>query len=144
MTAVDSHRALRTLLLILAILFMAGGLAVVFWTSGIVSMIPVEPQLAVSLLSLLILKALGVFVIAFGYLALRASRDPVRNVAVIDAIIFVALGLAALDLWAVTTQNFGAVVPAHLIWLREAVRVTLAVVLFVLRPRRSGAVARDA
>lgn len=135
MTAAGTHGALRGLLLVLAILMVVGGLVVTFWTSGFISVIPVQPQFALSALSMVIIKALGLIAVMIGYLAFRASQDPVRYVAVIDALIFLLLALAALDLWATLTQNIGTVYPRHLIWLREAVRIIVAIALIILRPR---------
>lgn len=53
----------------------------------------------------------------------------------IDAFIAILVLFAALDIWAVMTLNFGTILPYHLIWLREAVRIGLAIVLFVMRPK---------
>jgi hypothetical protein len=137
MTQTGSHAALRTILGILAVVLTAGGVVLLFATSWLVSMIPAQPQFAVSTLTIIFLKALGAIGFMFAYLLFTASRDPVRYVAIVDAFAGLLLLGAALDVWAVNTLNFGSIYPGHLIWLRVAVRIALAIVLIALRPRAS-------
>lgn len=74
----NPYRALRTLLTILAAMLFVGGLVIEFWTTGILSFVPGQPQFALSTLCILLLKVIGVVVLAFGFLLYAASRDPVR------------------------------------------------------------------
>lgn len=62
-----------------------------------------------------------------------AARDPVRNVAIIDAFI---LGLCVLSLAALLSVNLlDGFYPAYLVWGTALARLAVAAVLFYARPR---------
>jgi hypothetical protein len=67
-----------------------------------------------------------------------ASRDPERNVAIIDAFCVGLCILAVTPLVSFYTSDLGRLYPGYLIWGRSIVRLALAGVLYYLRPRRTG------
>ena len=66
-----------------------------------------------------------------------ASRDPERNVAIIDALIMGLCILALTPLVSLYTLDVRSLYPAYLIWGRALVRLALAGVLYYLRPREA-------
>lgn len=82
-----------------------------------------------------ILLAMGGLLLMLGLLLFFALRDPVRNVAVIDALIFGLCVLAVTPLLSFYTLDLERLYPAYLIWARSLVRLGLAVLLYYLRPR---------
>jgi hypothetical protein len=66
-----------------------------------------------------------------------AWRDPVRNVAIIDALMVGLCILAVtplVSLWMLDVRRF---YPGYIIWGRCLVRVALAAVLYFLRPHET-------
>jgi len=66
-----------------------------------------------------------------------AARDPVRNVAILDALIVGLCILSITPLLSLKMLDFGGLYPPYLIWGRALVRLILAGVLFYARPRGS-------
>jgi hypothetical protein len=66
-----------------------------------------------------------------------ASRDPERNVAIIDGMVVGLCILAITPLVSLYTSDVGRLYPSYLIWGRALVRLALAGVLYYLRPRES-------
>lgn len=65
-----------------------------------------------------------------------ASRDPVRNVAIVDALI-AGLGILALTpLISLYTLDIHKIYPSYLIWGRSLVRLAIAALLYLLKPRQ--------
>ena len=64
-----------------------------------------------------------------------AWRDPVRNVAIIDALIVGLCILAVTPLVSLWTLDVRRLYPGYIIWGRCLVRLALAPVLYFLRPR---------
>jgi hypothetical protein len=84
----------------------------------------------------LILKAVGAVSIGLGYASLAASRDPERNVVVVDLLIIICLLAAAVGFYSEITLHFTiGHVSAALIWAGSTLRLILGLVLLVLRPR---------
>ncbi len=66
-----------------------------------------------------------------------ASRNPVRNLAVVDALIFGLCILAVTPLLSLWMTNIGSIYPVYLLWGRSAVRLATAALLYWLRPREA-------
>ncbi len=101
-------------------------------------------QTFVVCIGVLVLLAIPSFLSAVGvsWLALMlsvlfffASRDPVRNVAVVNALIVVLCILAITPLLSLYTLDIRRLYPSYLIWGRSLIRLGLAAVLYFLRPR---------
>src|SRR6266446_10683334 len=96
------------------------------------------PEAEVSTLLLFLLKEMGGIVLMVSAMLFRASRDPERNVAVIDGLIVGLVILAVTPLLSLYTLDVGRLYPGYLIWARSFVRLAMAGVLCYLRPRRTG------
>ena len=88
-----------------------------------------------STLLLAMVKEVGGLTLTFSLLLWFASRDPVRNVAILDALIVGLCVLAVTPLLSLWTTEIRTLYPAYLIWGRSVVRLVVAAVLFWLRPR---------
>jgi hypothetical protein len=133
--AAQSHRALRVLLLVFAILFAIGGLLLVC-SPYIASLAPSWLHAPPSIVDLIALKFIGIMAVAMSYLSYVTSRDPVRYVAFIDALAFLLIAAAFLDLYA----SFVLHIPLFVGWfviLRSVIRIGLALALIALRPRQA-------
>jgi len=136
----SSYRALRILLSIFSATAAVGGLVMIFGGKPLMLRLflrPPEPEL--STLLLVTLKELGGIVLMLSLLFYFASRDPVRNVAIIDALIVGVCVLAITPLLSLYTLDLGRLYPAYLIWGRSVVRLAVAGLLYYLRPRERGA-----
>ena len=91
--------------------------------------------LAISTLLLFAIREMGGLLLMLSVLPFLASRDPVRNVAIIDAVIVALVVLAVTPLISLETLDIRRIYPGYLIWGRSLVRLALAVLLFCLRPR---------
>ena len=127
---------LRVVLMLLAIVEILAGLLLLFAAGPIVALAPATLGLThnfgVALLMIFAILALG-----FGYLLFAASRDPVRYVAIIDTLIFLLVAAVCVDLYATLVLQVMAYNSMGMLIARELVRLALAVLLLVLRPRRS-------
>ena len=65
----------------------------------------------------------------------REVGDPIRNVAIIDAVIAGLCVLALTLLLSLYTLDVRSLYPSYLIWGRSLVRLALAALLYYLRPR---------
>ena len=64
-----------------------------------------------------------------------ASRDPVRNLAIVNAMI-AGLGILALTpLLSFYMLDIQKIYPGHLVWGRSLVRLAIAALLYLLKPR---------
>jgi hypothetical protein len=102
------------------------------------------PESEISTLLLAALKEMGGMVLMLsgmvlmlGVMLLFASRDPERNVAIIDALIAGLCILALTPLVSLYTLDVRSLYPTYLIWGRALVRLALAGVLYYLRPREA-------
>jgi hypothetical protein len=80
---------------------------------------------------------MGGMVLMLGVLLWLASRNPVRNVAVVDALIVGLCILAVTPLLSLWMTNIRSMYPAYLLWGRCAVRLAMAALLYWLRPREA-------
>ncbi len=134
------HRTLRIVLGVFSVLAAAGGLLLAF--SGKALMIRLflrPPDSEISTLLLFTLKEMGGFVLMLSVMLYFASRDPVRNVAIVNAVIVGLCVLAVTPLISLATLDIRRLYPGYIIWGRSLVRLALAALLFYLRPRERGA-----
>ncbi len=132
----SAHRVLRTLLGFFFLLAAAGGLVLIFGGKPLmVRLFLRPPESEVSTLLLLMSKEMGGILLMLGLLFLFASRDPIRNVAIIDAVIAGLCVLAFTLLLSLYTLDVRSLYPSYLIWGRSLVRLALAALLYYLRPR---------
>jgi hypothetical protein len=132
------HSALRIILSLFSLFAAAAGLLLIF--AGRPLMIRLflsPPESEFSTLLLFTLKQLGGVILIFSFLFFYAARDPVRNVAVVDALIVGLCVLAFTQLLSLYTTAIQRLYPAHLLWVRPAVRLLVAALLLYLRPREA-------
>jgi hypothetical protein len=93
------------------------------------------PESELSTLLLVTLKEMGGILLMLSLLFFFASRDPSRNVAIVDALIAGVCVLAITPLLSLYTLDLRRLYPAYLIWGRSVVRLAVAGLLYYLRPR---------
>jgi hypothetical protein len=87
---------LQILLRVFSVLLAVGGLFMIFASKPLIMRVFLRPpESEVSTLLLFVLKEMGGFVLTLTLMLFFASRDPVRNVAIVDAVIM-GLGILAL------------------------------------------------
>jgi hypothetical protein len=96
---------------------------------------PAESEISTLLLAAL--KEMGGMVLMLSVMLFFASRNPERNVAIIDALIVGLCILALTPLVSLYTLDVRSLYPTYLIWGRALVRLALAGVLYYLRPREA-------
>jgi len=134
------YRALRILLAALALLFAAGGLLLIFASKPFLWRVLLRPpESEITTLFLLMTKEFGGAALGFSLMLFFASRDPVRNVAIVNACIVGLCILAFTPLLSLYTLDVRALYPASWVWARSLVRLALAAVLLCLRPREAPA-----
>ena len=134
-----SYRALRVVLGFLSLLLAIGGIVMIFSSKPLVMRVFMHPpEFEISTLLLAALKELGGLGLMVSVMLFLASRDPERNVAIIDAVSVGLCILAVTPLVSLYTSDLGRLYPAYLVWGRSFVRLALAGVLYYLRPRRTG------
>jgi hypothetical protein len=132
------YRTLRTVLRVFSILVVIGGLLMIFsGKPAVVRMFMRPPEGEISTLLLFVLKEMGGLMLMLSVLLWFVSRDPVRNVAVIDAVIVGLCILSVTPLLSLWTLPVRAIYPAYFIWGRSVVRLALAALLYSLRPREA-------
>ncbi len=132
------YRALRMVLGFFSLLAAAAGLVMIFGGRPLmIRLLLRPPESEVSTLLLAMSKEMGGMVLMLSLLFFFASRDPVRNVAIVDALIAGALVLALTPLLSLYTLDLRGLYPGYLIWGRSLVRLVLAGLLFYLRPRET-------
>jgi hypothetical protein len=130
------YRALRIVLGFLSLLMAIGGLLLIFSSKPLIMrmfMRPPEPEITTLLLAAV--KEMGGLVLMVSVMLFLASREPERNVAIIDA---TTVGLCILSITPIVslyTLDVGRFYPGYLIWGRALVRLVLAGILYCLRPR---------
>ena len=130
------HRALRIFLSVFSMLAALGGLLMIFAEKPLIVRIFLRPpEGEVSTLLLSLLKETGGMALMLGVLLWLASRNPVRNVAIVDALIAGLCVLAVTPLLSLWTTDIGRLYPAYFLWGRSAVRLAIAALLYWLRPR---------
>jgi hypothetical protein len=131
------YRALQVLLYIFTLLLIVSGLLMIFGNKMLIMRVFLRPPEAeFSTLLLFVLKEMGGFVLMFSLMLFFAARDPVGNVAIIDAVI-VGLGILTLTpLLSLYTLDVDSIYPSYLVWGRSLVRLALAALLYFLKPQR--------
>jgi hypothetical protein len=119
------YRALQVLLSILSVLLTVGGIFMIFASKSLIIRVFLRPPEAeFSTLLLFVLKEMGGFVLMFSVMLFFAARDPVRNVAIVDALI------------SLYTLDVSKIYSSYLVWGRSLVRLAFAVLLYFLKPRQ--------
>jgi hypothetical protein len=132
------YRALRITLGIVSVFTAAAGLLLVFSGRPLVMRLLLHPpETEVSTLLLFAMRELGGLALMLGVLFFFASRDPVRNVAIVNALIVGLCILAITPLLSLYTLDIRRLYPGYLIWGRSLIRLALAAVLYFLRPRQN-------
>ena len=130
------YRALRILLRVFSFLATVGGLLLIFAEKPLIVRILLRPpEGEVSTLLLSLLKEMGGMVVMLGVLLWLASRNPVRNVAVVDALIVGLCVLALTPLLSIWMTDIREMYPRYFLWGRSVVRLAMAALLYWLRPR---------
>ena len=130
------YRALRIFLRVFSLLAAVGGLLMIFAEKPLVVRIFLRPpEGEVSTLLLSLLKEMGGMMLMLSVLLWLASRNPVRNVAIVDALIAGLCILAVTPLLSLLMTDIRSIYPAYLLWGRSVVRLAIAALLYGLRPR---------
>ena len=130
------YRALQVALRIFSVLLAIGALFMIFSGRAIVVRVFLHPpEVQVSTLLLFVLKEMGGIVLMVSAMLFLASRDPERNLAIVDGLIVGLVILAVTPLLSFYTLDIQRIYPGHLIWGRSAIRLVFAAVFFYLRPR---------
>ncbi len=132
------HRTLRIILGIFSLFTAAAGLLLVFSGKPLVLRLLLRPpESEVSTLLLFMMRELGGLALMLSVLFFFASRDPVRNAAIVSGLIVGLCILAITPLLSLYTLDIGRLYPGYLIWGRSLIRLALAAVLYFLRPRQN-------
>jgi len=130
------YRTLRIFLRVFSLLAVAGGLLMIFAEKPLIVRIFLRPpEGEVTTLLLCLLKEMGGMVLMLGMLLWLASRNPVRNVAIVDALIAGLCILAVTPLLSLWMTDIRSIYPAYFLWGRSAVRLAIAALLYWRRPR---------
>ncbi len=130
------YRALRIFLRVFSLSAGVGGLLMILAEKPVIVRIflrPPEGEVTTLLLSLL--KEMGGLVLMLGVLLWLASRNPVRNIAIVDALIAGLCILAVTPVLSLWMTDIRSLYPAYLLWGRSVVRLAMAALLYWLRPR---------
>ena len=132
------YRATRIVLGFLSSLMLTGGVLLIFSSKPLVARLFLHPPEAeISTLLLFALKEMGGFAIMLSVMLFLPSRDPARNVAIIDAFTAGLCVLAVTPLISFYMLDIQKIYPGHLVWGRSLIRLGLAAILFYLRPRET-------
>src|SRR6266404_3645358 len=130
------YRALSLGLRVVSVLIAVGGVFMILADKPLVMRVFLHPPASeVSTLLLALLKEMGGVMLMISVMLFFAARDPVRNVAILDALIVGLCILAITPL--LSLKLLSGIYPPYLIWGRSLVRLALAAVLFYARPRES-------
>ncbi len=134
------YRGLRILLGVISAVCALGGALLIVSSKGLILRLTLSPPEAeLSTLLLAAIKEMGGLMLMLSLLLFFALRDPERNVAIIDGLIFGLCVLAVTPLLSLYTLDIERLYPAYLIWVRAAVRLAFAGLLYYLRPRELSA-----
>lgn len=135
------YQAVRIALRFLAILLVVWGLLMIFGNKAMIMRMFVHPpEIEVSTLLLFTLKEVGGVALMLAALLWFAARDPMRNVAIIDAFIVGCCVFAVTPLISLAMLPIREIYPSRVVWGRSVIWLALAALFYVLRPR-SGDVA---
>lgn len=130
------YRSLRIGLRIVSILIAVGGVLMIFADKPLIVRVLLRPpESEVSTLLLSLLKEMGGVMLMLSLLLSFTARDPVRNVAILDALIAGLCILSVTPLLSLWMTDIRGIYPAYLIWGRSVVRLAVAALLYWLRPR---------
>ena len=131
-----AYRTLRIVLRVFAFLVAFGSLLMIFAGKPLILRIFLRPpEGEVSTLLLFLLKETGGFALMLSLLLWFAARDPMRNVAILDAVIAGLCILSITPLVSLWMTDIRTIYPAYLLWGRSVVRLAIAAFLYWLRPR---------
>lgn len=139
------YRALQIVLRVFVVLLLVGGVFMIFASKPLIMRVFLRPpESEVSTLLLFVLKEMGGFVLMLTLMLFFASLDPVRNMAIIDAVIVGLVLLSVTPLLSLYTLDIDKIYPVYLVWGRSVVRLAIAALLYLLKPREkySGPVGR--
>jgi hypothetical protein len=132
------YRALALGLRLVSALIAVGSVFMILAGKPLVLRVFLHPPASeVSTLLLALLKEIGGVMFMISAMLFLAARDPVRNVAILDALIVGLCILAITPLLSLKMLDLGSLYPPYLIWGRSLVRLALAVLLFYARPRET-------
>src|SRR5260370_20377215 len=121
------YRGLRILLGIFSLLTAAGGLVIIFSDRPMIMRLFLHPpESEVSTLLLVVAKEMGGFILMLSVMLFFAYRDPVRNLAIVNALIVGLFGLAITPLLWLSTFDARRLYPDYLICCRSLMRLALA------------------
>ena len=122
----------------LSILLAVAGILLIFSSKPLIMrMFMHPPDSEISTLLLATVKEMGGLALALSVMLFLASRDPARNVAVVDGMTVGLCILAVTPLISLYTLDVQRLYPAYLVWGRSLVRFVLAGILYYLRPRET-------
>jgi hypothetical protein len=132
------YRASRIILGIVSVFTAVVGLLIVFSGRSLVMRLLLRPpETEVSTLLLFLMREMGGLALMLSVLFFFASRDPVRNVAIVNGLIVGLCILAITPLLSLYTLDIRRLYPGYLIWGRSLIRLAMAAVLYFLRPREA-------
>jgi hypothetical protein len=132
------YRGLSFGLRLVSALIAVGGVFAILSGKPLILVVFMHPPAAeVSTLLLAMVKEFGGVMVMLSVMLFLAARDPVRNVAILDAFIVGLCILAVTPLLSLKMLDLGSLYPPYLIWGRALVRLVLAGVLFYARPRET-------
>jgi len=132
------YRVLRIVLGFLSILLAVAGILLIFSSKPLtMRMFLRPPESEISTLLLAAVKEMGGLALTLSVMLFFASRDPERNVAIIDGMTVGLCILAVTPLISLYTLDVQTLYPAYLVWGRSLVRLVLAGILYYLRPRET-------
>ena len=133
-----AHRVLRIFLRVFSLLAAIGGLFMILAGKPLVVLVFLRPpEGEVSTLLLSLLKEMGGVTLMLSLLLWLAARNPVRNVAIVDALIVGLCILSATPLLSLWGTDIRSIYPAYLLWGRSVVRLAIAALLYWLKPRET-------
>jgi hypothetical protein len=133
-----SDGRLQVVLGFLSLFVTIGGAVLIFSSKPlIVRLFPYPSEAEISTLLLFTLKETGGFALMLAVMVFFAARDPVRNVAIIDALTVGLCILAVTPLVSLRMLEIQSIYPGHLVWARSVIRLALAALLYYLRPRET-------
>ena len=135
MTSPKAFPALSALLYVLSLVEAAAGIALIFASGWVISLVLATPPGSDSGFLLALMKSLGVLCFGLAYLMCCAARDPVRYLAVIDTLAFLLLGGAILSFYSLSALSSGTNDAGTYLIARGIIQVVLAVILVALRPK---------
>jgi len=132
------YRGLRIILGTFSLITAVGGLVIIFSNKPMIMRLFLQPpESEVSTLLLIVAKEMGGLILMLSAMLFFAYRDPVRNVAIVNAFIVGLCILAFTPLLSLYTLDMRQLFPSYLIWGRALLRLALAALLFYLRPQES-------